>query len=598
MAGATGFAARRHRAIMISYLFMPASNRDSSISERIPQKRFHVILVKPSKYDDEGYVIRWLRGIITSSSLACLYALTRNAAANGALPAEVETVVHCFDETVQKIPVGRLSGQILRSGERGVACMVGVQTNQYARSLDLALEFKKAGISAMIGGFHVSGCMAMLPDHPPEIQKAIDEGITLVAGEVERRWPELLRDAYENKLESIYNFLSDKPALMGVPEPELPKATMARFLNRLTSFDAGRGCPFHCSFCSIINIQGNTMRGRSADDIEKIVRHNFAAGARQFFIADDNFARHENWESIADRLIDLKENHGIQCSLMIQTDAAAHRIPRFIEKMAHAGVERVFLGLESVNPDNLRTTGKHQNQLKEYRAMLLEWRDHGVLTHSGYIVGFPGDTYDSIMRDVEFLKNEIPLDLAEFFILTPAPGSKDHQKYYLEKVWLEPDTNKYDGMHVCVDHPRMTHEELLKAYHDAWKSFYSREHLRRLLLRCKGSKDRIPFSSLVWFCNSVFLTRIHPLMGGFYRIKSRKERRPGMPEENAVRFHTKRAVETITYTFGLMKTIFDVWRVVREARKPENADYMDRAIEPVVEAPPTQKADSAVPRSN
>jgi radical SAM superfamily enzyme YgiQ (UPF0313 family) len=465
--------------------------------------------------------------------------------------------------------------------------MVGVQTNQYARALDLALAFQGAGIPAMIGGFHVSGCMAMLPDNPPEIQEAVDRGIVLVGGEVERRWPELLRAAYENRLEPVYNFLNDRPPLAEMPVPELPQSTLSRFLNPLTSFDAGRGCPFHCSFCTIINIQGNTMRGRNADDIENLVRHTYARGGRQIFITDDNFARHKDWESIADRLIELRENQGIHCSLMIQTDAAAHKIPRFIEKMTRAGVERVFLGLETVNPDNLRAAGKHQNQLKEYRAMLQKWRDRGVLTHSGYILGFPGDTYESIMRDVEFLKNEIPLDLAEFFILTPAPGSKDHQKYYLDKVELERDTNKYDGMHVCVDHPNMTREELVKAYHDAWKSYYSPEHIKTLLLRHRRSGGRFPLSSLVWFCNSAFLMNIHPLMGGFYRIKGRAERRPGLPKESAIFFFGKRVFEYAAYTFGLLKTILNVWRLVREAKKPENADYVDKAIKPVVEAPET-----------
>ena len=559
------------------------SKSRQKVAEQIQKKRFHVILVKPSKYDDDGYVIRWLRGIITSNSLACLYALTRDAAAKRSLPPGVELVIHCFDETVQKIPVQKLRRRIPGTGERGIACMVGVQTNQYARALDLALEFQNAGIPAMIGGFHVSGCMAMLPDNPPEIQEAIDRGITLVGGEVERKWTELLRAAYENRLEPVYNFLNDRPPLADMPGPELPKSTLNRFLNPLISFDAGRGCPFHCSFCTIINIQGNTMRGRSADDIENLVRRAFARGGKQIFITDDNFARHKNWESIADRLIDLKENRGIHCSLMIQTDAAAHKIPRFIEKMTRAGVDRVFLGLETVNPDNLSAAGKHQNQLEEYRAMLQKWRYHGVLTHSGYILGFPGDTYESIMRDVEYLKNEIPLDLAEFFILTPAPGSRDHQKYYLDKVELERDTNKYDGMHVCVDHPNMTREQLVKAYHDAWKSFYSPAHIKTLLLRYKRSGGRFPFSSLVWFCNSAFLMNIHPLMGGFYRIKGRTERRRGLPEENAISFYAKRVVEYTAYTFKLLKTILNVWLLVREAKKPENADYTDKAIEPVAE---------------
>jgi len=546
------------------------------------KKKFHIILIKPSKYDDDGYVIRWLRGVITSNSLACLYALTKGVCAQGILGDDVEPVIYCLDETVQKIRVKQLSRNILSAGDKGIACMVGVQTNQFARALDLSLEFKARGIPSMIGGFHVSGCLEMLPDYPPEIREAMDAGITLVGGEVEGKWGDLLEDAYKGQLKNIYNFINDKPCLTGVPGPELARDTALCFLNRQTSFDAGRGCPFHCSFCTIINIQGNFMRGRNADDIEKLVRHNFAHGGKHIFITDDNFARHKEWEIIADRLIDLKENQGIRCSLMIQTDTVAHKIPRFIEKMTRAGVRRVFIGMESVNPENLRATGKFHNQIKEYRRMLQSWRDHGALTYAGYIIGFPGDTYESIMRDVEFLKNEIPLDLAEFFILTPLPGSKDHQKYYLEKVPLEPDTNRYDTMHVCMQHPKMTKQEWLNAYRDAWKSFYSFEHMQTLLLRRKGPRRRLLFSSLVWFYVSLFLSDTHPLLGGFFRMKERKNRRRGMPHEAFISFYLKRVWEHVIYTGSLLKALWDIWQLLRRANRPENADYTDSAITPQV----------------
>jgi len=154
--------------------------------------------------------------------------------------------------------------------------MTGVQTNQYARALDLALEFKAEGLQVMIGGFHVSGVMEMLPEITPELQEAIDMGITLVAGEVEQRWGELLEAAYDGRLEKAYNYIGDKPSLEGVPGPRLPDKNIELFFNHQTSFDAGRGCPFKCSFCTIINIQGNTMRGRNEDDIEKLVRHNYS----------------------------------------------------------------------------------------------------------------------------------------------------------------------------------------------------------------------------------------------------------------------------------------------------------------------------------
>ena len=401
-----------------------------------------------------------------------------------------------------------------------------------------------------------------------------------MAGEVELRWGALLKSAYENRLKPLYNFVEDKPGLNGVPGPFLPRKNLEYFINTDTSFDAGRGCPFHCTFCTIINVQGNTMRGRTADDIERLVRLNYAQGLKHIFITDDNFARHRDWEKIMDRVIDLKEKEGMRLGFMIQTDTLAHKIPRFIEKLTHAGCRRVFIGLESVNPDNLQASGKRQNQVNEYRRMLQKWRDHGAVTYAGYIIGFPGDTYESIMRDIEFLKREIPLDMAEFFMWTPLPGSKDHQQYYREGVPMAHDMNLYDTCHPCMEHPKMSSEELARAYRDAWRSFYNKDHVLTLLKRRKGPRRRILMAATVWFRSTVFLEGIHPLLGGFFRLKGRKNRRPGLPQQAFFPYYGRRVKEILAYVVGMVKLLLETWLLVREASRPENMDYVDTATRP------------------
>ena len=165
-----------------------------------------------------------------------------------------------------------------------------------------------------------------------------------------------------------------------------------RTLGLSASFDAGRGCPYQCSFCTIINVQGRKSRFRSADDVEHLVRLNWAQGIHKFFITDDNFARNKEWEAIFDRLIELREKDGIPLGLMIQVDTLCHKIANFIEKAKRAGVTRVFIGLENVNPDNLAAAKKRQNKITEYRKMLLAWKAQGIITLAGYILGFPADT--------------------------------------------------------------------------------------------------------------------------------------------------------------------------------------------------------------
>ena len=100
------------------------------------------------------------------------------------------------------------------------------------------------------------------------LKEALDLGISLFAGEAEGRFDDVLRDAAAGTLKPIYNYLDDLPGLDGAPCPLLPAERVGRTIGMISSFDAGRGCPFLCSFCTIINVQGRKSRYRTADDIE------------------------------------------------------------------------------------------------------------------------------------------------------------------------------------------------------------------------------------------------------------------------------------------------------------------------------------------
>jgi hypothetical protein len=385
---------------------------------------FRVILIKPSHYDDQGYVIRWMKSAVPSNSLACLYGLTEAVKASRRLGSDVDVAIDVYDESNQRIPVRKIARTLLQPGIRGVICLVGVQTNQFPRAMHLARQFRRFGLAVLMGGFHVSGSLSMLATIPEELTSAMEEGITLVAGEMEERWGDVLDDVVQGRLKPLYNFLDEPPSLEGAPAPSLPAKTISRYIGNLRTFDAGRGCPFDCSFCTIINVQGKKSRSRTADDVETLIRENHRRGATRYFITDDDFARNRHWESIFDRIILLRERDRLNISFVIQVDTASHRIPRFIEKAGRAGCRKVFIGLESVNPANLRAAGKKQNRVEEYREMLQAWRKSNAVTFAGYIIGFPEDTYESVMRDVAILKNELPLDLVEFFLLTPSPAPK------------------------------------------------------------------------------------------------------------------------------------------------------------------------------
>jgi radical SAM superfamily enzyme YgiQ (UPF0313 family) len=349
-----------------------------------------------------------------------------------------------------------------------------------------------------------------------------------------------------------------------------------------TSFDAGRGCPFLCSFCTIINVQGRKSRSRNADDVERIVRDNLAQGVHNFFITDDNLARNENWEVIFDRLIAMREQEGQRFYIVAQVDTMAHKVRGFIEKAGRAGVNRVFIGLENINPDSLKGARKGQNQITEYRAMLQAWHAVGALTYAGYILGFPGDTPASIERDIAIIQRELPIDLLEFFILTPLPGSADHKKLFLANVEMEHDMNKYDVVHVTTRHARMSDDELLDIYHRAWDLYYSAEHVETVLRRAKswGYDPHNMMMKLLMFHAVPRLERVHPLEGGLFRRKFRRDRRRGMPLEGRWAFYGRYAWDILSKHIRFVGMYLQyrgaLKRVVRD-RTP----YLDVATTPV-----------------
>jgi len=387
--------------------------------------RFQIWLIKPTRYDDDGYPLQWWRSIIPSNSLACLTGIVNDAVARGVV-GDGGADVHAIDEIHDHVDPARIIRDIARHGGRGLIALVGVQTNQYPRALDLAREFRRAGLPVSIGGFHVSGCVSMLREITPELAEAQALGIGLFAGEAEDgRIDEVLRDALHGQMKPLYDHLKVTPNLDGAPIPLMPRSQVRKNMSHYSSFDLGRGCPFECSFCTIINVQGRKSRFRSADDLEAIVRANAAQGIDRFFVTDDNFARNRNWEAFCDRLIALR-GEGLAVRLAIQVDTLAHQIPGFIDKCVAAGADQIFIGLENVNADSLEAAKKRQNRVEDYRAMFLAWKRHPVLITCGYILGFPNDSYASLMRDIEILKDELAVDTIYLNYLPPLPPSDHH----------------------------------------------------------------------------------------------------------------------------------------------------------------------------
>ncbi|MBV8962919.1 MAG: hypothetical protein JOY97_07485 [Hyphomicrobiales bacterium] len=230
---------------------------------------------------------------------------------------------------------------------------------------------------------------------------------------------------------------------------------------------------------------------------------------------------------------------------------------------------------------------KNQNRITEYRKMFQAWKEAGVVTYAGFIMGLPGDTPQTIRRDLEIIQRELPVDVLEFTMLTPLPGSEDHQKLHQQGIWMDPDLNKYDLETVTVEHPRMSREEWQRTYRDMWNWYYTDEHVERLMRRnvAYGIKPIRIWRSVLQVYGAANFEDVHPQQCGYFRRKDRTQRRPELPRVPAFIFYPRNAAQTLVkyarYAHYALKTLRMRSRIERD---PASKTYTDFAITPVVDA--------------
>jgi len=547
----------------------------SNFSARAGKRtRIRVVLIKPSKYDDEGYVIRHFRGVLPSNTLACLSSLTHEVARRELLGRDVELTLDLYDDTVEKIPFNRIIRLHRPPQRRTIIALVGVQSNQFPRAVELARRFRAAGLQVLIGGFHVSGVLALAPDIPRDIQELIDIGVSVVKGEVEDTWGDLLQDASQDRLKPVYDFLDSKPDLYAKPIPMIHRRYLKKFVtSNFGTIDCSRGCPFNCSFCSIINVQGRRMRVRSAEAVAHAISENYRQhGIHFYFFTDDNFARNNCWRGVFNKLVQLREEEHIPIQFMIQVDTQSHKIPDFVALAARAGCTQVFIGMESINPRNLKAAGKNQNNVEEYKNLIAAWHRAKIATHVAYILGFPYDTPESVQQDVRCLQKDLKVEQASFFMLTPIPGSYDHSRMVRDGEYMDPDMNSYDSFHETMRHPNFKPGELRSSYKEAWKAFYSFDYMKEVLLQANRENYWNIFFNFLWYKNSALIEGGHTMLNGFFRIKNRTDRRTGFAVESRL-VHFRRRIREwrllARQWVSLALEMEELWLQTRKRTEPE-----------------------------
>jgi radical SAM superfamily enzyme YgiQ (UPF0313 family) len=545
-----------------------------------PCRTVRVYFIKPSRYDEEGYVSVFRFGVQPNNTLTVLNALndTYNRHFSAERNVYLDTVIwdEICDGVVSPETIRAIKEKAVEDGVELLVGMAGVQSNQYPRGRDIALQFVAHGVRTIIGGFHVSGY--------PESREFLHScGISTVVGEAENLWGQIIEDFLRGELKLDYTVTDGIRAKTGqediivpvINEAQLPVVDdryLSRFFSsNMTTIDTSRGCPFTCSYCSVKNVMGRTMRSREPAAVIAWVRDAIANhGIESLFLVDDDFFRSPRWEEILNGLIEVKKEFP-KLSFMMQVDVDAscyanieegeaetakhRRSKRFVELAAKAGCYQAFVGIESLNPDNLNFATKYQNTddrrhkltledserrvFKKYGRVVDNWHKHGVSVHAGYMLGFPFDGPDCGRIAAKTLR-KIGFDIVSFFIMTPLPGTEDQVRYAKEGEIADWDFNNLDSQHVTLKHPRLDRDTWMRAYTEAFKGFYSIGRLLHTLFTVAGGRGlaaeprRATVRQFVYYFFSYRQGR-HPMVGGVWQIRRRDVRRLAMTDEEARR---------------------------------------------------------------
>lgn len=341
-------------------------------------------------------------------------------------------------------------------------------TPQAPRAYRIADEFRKRGVSVVIGGFHASN----LPD------EALRHADAVVAGEGELVWPRLLADFEKGALERSYR------AAGHLDMGEIPPARREIFTGKKYLFtntiQTTRGCPFDCEFCSVTAFYGRKYRERPVDsvlqELEILRRKNSFA-----FFVDDNLVGNRRF---ALELFDGMRGMGFKWLSHAPIDLARDR--ELLRSAGEAGCIGMFVGFESLNEKSLEAMGKVTNRAASYLEDSRAFRDNGIGILGSFVLGYDGDKPDIFGKILSFCE-QARLEAAIFPILTPYPGTAVRARLEAEGRIVSNNWEDYDMGHVTFRPTGMSSEEL-QAGHD-WlnRSFYSFGSMYRRIFKAHRS---------------------------------------------------------------------------------------------------------------
>lgn len=388
-----------------------------------------------------------------------------------ALTPEKHEVVIC-DENVEPVDY-EFGADVV-----GITFMTGLANRAYA----LSKFFREKGAVTVAGGFHPTL-------NPEEAQKYFD---IVVSGEAEDTWPKVLSDIENGSYRPLYQS-TFKKELDHVP---FPRRDLIKGKNNYITTDAvqtGRGCYHKCKFCSVTAFFNHSHRSRPMDRVLKEVE----SAAKIFMFVDDNIIADRAFAmSLFENMAGMNKKWVSQCSIKIADDA------QLLAAAAKAGCIGLFIGIESVNRDNLEKMDKGFNDPAGYEAKVRVINRAGIHVQAGMIVGLDSDDVHVFERNLDFLQ-KAGIGALQLAILTPHPGTPLRGQFEKQGRIIDSNWDHYDYRHTVIIPKKMTPDQLQSGADWLYAQFY---RLDRIVFRTVRTFFKVGFypSILAWRLNMTY----------------------------------------------------------------------------------------------
>jgi len=357
----------------------------------------------------------------------------------------------------------------------GLSAMTGTAPRMY----QLADEYRKLGVKVVLGGSHVTAM-------PEEASGHAD---AVVVGEADEIWQQVLSDFETGSYQCIYRQkgFSSLNNLHTLRRNLLPAG--GYYMPR--SIQTSRGCPYNCSFCSVTSTFGSRYRNRPIEDVIEEIKE--TAGSSLVIFTDDNILAHKpRAKELFRALKELNILWASQCSINNGND------PELLRLAFESGCRGFFVGIESISSASLKAMNKERvNKPEEYSRLIENFRKNGIRLLGAFIFGLDTDDVHTFQKTVQFAVNS-KLDLAQFSVLTPYPGTAVYDQFKREGRLLHTRWEYYHGGSVVFQPYRMSPMQLRQGTQWAWRKFYSFNSKMKRLVRYGK------YTPIYWMANNVF----------------------------------------------------------------------------------------------